>query len=164
MAESKITVETLDAKQTDRTPVAETPIEEKYVRARAPGYYWEVLSLIPPRLMRCPATHSFVNVEFFLDTIEAYLPALRESIAEHCSLSCDGNRLIAVRMGTVNCMRHIIGDLRAILNLCHCSAPESIVAGYRDLIKEFEQAHGEEFYQDWTESFAQDFKAWKRGA
>jgi hypothetical protein len=111
--------------------------------------YFQIISkfrLLPKPVKTSPG---FVNVEFFLDVIESYLPALKEEIREHRSNEHGGNDhhdyLLACRMGTVNSMRFIIGELRTLLNLRHCSAPESIVAGYRDLIEEFGKAHGEKF-------------------
>jgi hypothetical protein len=108
-----------------------------------------------------PYCIGFVNVEFFLDVIESYLPHYLEEIEEYCTGEENKGSLLRGQTAVRN-VRRIAADLRALLK--HSESSAIIRGGYDELIKAFVCAHDEDFNECAGEdpgSFMGDFNKWK---
>jgi hypothetical protein len=118
--------------------------------------YDEVLSIIPRRLYGTAAIG--VMPEFFLKVIEAYTPALLSDIREYCTGDDNHDALLWGEAAVLRLARRI-----ATLRTLPSEAYELVDPAYELVIEAFAMAHNAEFHPE-GESFADDWKAWKRGA
>jgi hypothetical protein len=121
-----------------------------------PETYDEVLAIIPRRLYGTNAIGPLP--EFFLTVIDTYIPTLLGDIRGYCA--GDDNRAALTRgEGAVACLARRLATLRGLPSTAH----ELVDPAYASMIEAFAAAHSEEFHPE-GDSFADDWKAWKRVA
>jgi len=126
----------------------------KPITLSAPGTFDEVLMILPRRLFGTAAIEP--QPEFFLNFLESYLPTLLGDIRGYCT--GDDNR-DALRQGEAAVL-HLVRRIATLREL-PVEAYELLDEAYEQVIEAFAYAHSEQFHPE-GDSFADDWKAWKR--
>jgi hypothetical protein len=128
----------------------------KQITLPVPESYDEVLAVIPHRLFGTNVIGPLP--EFFLAVIDAYIPTLLGDIQGYCT---GGENRDALARGedAVRCLARRMATLRGLPSSAH----ELVDPAYASVIEAFAAAHSEEFHPE-GDSFADDWKAWKRVA
>lgn len=128
----------------------------KQITLPVPESYDEVLTILPRRLFGTNAIGPMP--EFFLAVIEAYCPTLLDDIRGYCT-GDDNHAALARGEAAVACLARRMATLRGLPSAAH----ELVDPAYASVIEAFAAAHSDEFHPD-GDSFADDWKAWKRVA